>query len=405
MNLMIMNRKRRNDLDFSNQEIGVYNFARDRLVSKIDFGHIISQTSYTRASITLMPDADGVYHTFAANEVAQTNLGMKIGPAVTNLLKGSDNFFHSDWAKYLGAIITPNIAIAPDGSMTASRVANMPASGGEYLEQTTVITPSSSYTGHMFFKGEGVDIGKTVTLKLKSSSGAAIEDSKTFVLTAGWQKIDVGVDFLPDNAAAKFQLYRHNSETAESFLIWNAQLEAGSYANDPVITGVGVTGVSAAVSVYDDVSELDLTVGGLYLEFEYLKQYEQEPHSNDYGRFFALTDDVGVDSLCLFTEPPLNGNDVRFLSTYGDNAQTPGIAMPTGFYKILCVWSLTELKLFINGSLINSIALNQAFTSASFDKLYIGADHTGGRHQTAIYKKSMLYNLAPSNTQCEALTS
>lgn len=436
MNLVMMNRKRRHDLDFSNQEIDVYDFERDRVVSKMDFGHIIDLTSYTRASITLMADANGIYHTFPTNEVAQTNVGMKVNPAVTNYIvsSGMDGVV-------VGEVTNGGIGHLPTGwdfstfdtlevleigienglpFIELHGIRNNVSGGLEYpsIHFGTISAPSNGqeWNYSAFVKkvaGEWAPATSNVVLGVRqnSSGGDVFSPSATRVddiieitrFKTSW--VNTADDPMTMTAWIYFAPNLNPSESVDITLrIYAPQLEIGLYANDPVVTQEGVTGVSDAITVYDDVSEFDLSVGSLYLELEYLKQYEKEPHSNDYGRFFSLTD--GIYGFELFTEPPANGDAVRLLTTFGGaSVQTGTFSMPLGHYKIMVVWSLTDIKLFMNGALVGSVALAQSFTSTDFEKLYIGGDRVGNRQPTAIYKQAILYDQILSHAQCVELTS
>lgn len=436
MDLVMMNRKRHHDLDFSNQGISVYDFKRDRVISKINFGHIVGQTSHTRASETLMVDASGIYHTFPPNQVAQTNLGMKVTPSVTNQITS---------AGMGGAVV---------GEVTNSGVGRLPTSwvfaefdtltvleigvedGLPFIELRGIrsnVSGDAEYPSVLFgnsaapangqewnssvyvkkVAGEWNPTASNVILLVRQNSGggnvfAPTADRTDDVVSrkrfkTSWtntaddpMSINVWVNFAPG--------IDDGEDLNITLRIYTPQLEIGSYANDPVPTNEGVNGISHAITVFDDVNQFDLSVGAIYMEFDYLKQYEKEPHTNDYGHFFSIGDNINI--IKIFSTPPSGGEFCQLLIKSGDTIIQPSLfSMPLGDYKIVAAWSLTDIKLFINGALVASAALAQPFTSTDFEKLYIGSDENGVRQSTTIYKSAVLFDQILSDAEYVELTS
>ncbi|MBL1421802.1 MAG: hypothetical protein COC24_014930 [Alphaproteobacteria bacterium] len=404
MNLEMTNRKRRQDLDFSNQEVEVYDFKRDRIVCKIDFehidfGNIIGQSSYTRTSDTLMIDAQGIYCTFPTNAAAQTNLGMKISPRVENLLHGNNNFSGSDWYKIDESIVCEsNAALAPNGSITAQRVSNFADGSGDKIRQGVNGVALKTFNAAISVKGEGSDIGNELSLQIKQNSGTLVYDSQSIILTSEWQRYSVSTAFLADNDGCYFLLRATNSiaDSANSFLAWGAQLELGSFANDPVITAVGVTGVSDKITVYDDLSGYDLSEGGLFIEFDF-------HHASGNSRIVELGD--GASRLVFFvadgsTNDAYIGNDYHAANDY-----TSVFNLAYGRHKAFIKWTDTEIKFFMDGALINTLSLATPFTSNDFTRLSFASTYSGGLQSVIDFIKGVIYDVAPIDEQCVELTS
>ena len=430
MNLM-MTRKRRHDLDFADSVIRVYNFRQDSVASDDDHGHIVDELSYTRASETHMRDAQGNYHSFPANDAAQTNLGLKISPAVTNHvvssgmhgavvgILGAGGSLPNGWLSSFAAYYTIDIisigneyglpymeihfsgtnSSGSDDYQTIDANSNIPTNIGEI------------WTNSVFYKKTGGSWPVDPRLGLVSVTGSDGSSHPLFERTGdmdGLTRLKDTFTIVKVNPVTMrmrpiyFKI--DNGETVDvTFRIYAPQLELGGYDNDPVITEAGVTGTSAATIAYDDVSEFDLSEGGLYLEFEYLNKYSQPPHNNDYGRFFGLTN--GVDSFELYTSPPGSGDGAKLLTDFGVTTETVAYNIPIGHHKVMVVWSLTGMKLFLNGVLVASAALPNSFTSTDFEKLYIGSDKNGTRQQTVVYKKVVIYDAPPSDNLSVELTS
>ncbi len=395
MDTMIIRRRRNLAAKLRQGAVKTYDFTRDDITSEVSFGHIGEQINYTCASALLVPDIAGNYQSFSANHTAITNAGLHIQPSVINLMKSSNNFAASNWDKYGTALITPNVAIAPDGSMAANRITNIPAIG-EFTLQYSSISPSNTYTGHMYFKGEGADIGKTLSLKLNSASGVAIEAATLFTLTAQWQRVEVSVDFLADNNNAKLQIYKGNSETANACLVWNGQLELGSFASNPIITPENSTGTSAATVLFDDVSEFSLSQASLFFEFSYLNR------PSDYPQIANITGNN--DALRIFLDP----NDDLAIQ-YSANSQVKYFAtvtdFPKGQNKIALTWNNDVIKFYGNGALAGSLDVSTYPLPLSLNNISFGASSTGQSQTCLIAQKAVLYDNALTETQAVELTT
>lgn len=398
MNLMTMNRKRRHDLDFSNQEIGVYDFKRDHIVSKTDFGHIINQTNYTRASITFMADANGLYHRFAANEAAQTNLGMKISPVVENLIRSSRNLAYSpDWNGY--NLVTDNYAEAPNGLVEASNIVGITNSEGMSLNQVYLGSTSlMTFIAHAWVKAEGIYIGRELIVRLKRNGGDYIAQETSITLTNQWQRVEVILDTLANTDGLQF-IFLSASSTPLNVLIWAPQLEIGSYANDSIITEAGVTGVSDATTVFDDVSAFGLT------EFTFVSDLNfQSFGSIAYSRLVSITDGT-TNNRVFIRQRNKDGTSTLQVTQQGESSQTVNdLAIPLGDNKIAISCSLTQVKVFCNGGIVATLNLARPFTEGELTRLGFASAYNGANRSVVTFRKFTLYDVALFDAQIMELT-
>ena len=224
----------------------------------------------TRASTKLRIGSNGLYGSVANNVPAfefntdGTYRGLLVEPGATNLLLRSQEFDSGTWPKNATGIntavgtngIDPNVAIAPDGTMTADRVnfLNQPdADAG--LNQSVATSVSTAYTNSIFVKGEGTDIGKQIRVRIRRNTGTANTVTTNITLTADWQRVSTNYTTLADNTNVQI-VYSSAVGGAVTALIWQAQFETGSVATSPIVTTAGTASRVADVISLTSASSL-----------------------------------------------------------------------------------------------------------------------------------------------------
>ena len=157
-----------------------------------------------------------------------------------NLFKYTEEFDNGVWTKSGTATITANAATAPNGTQTADRINNFDDVSGDRVYQTINIT-NSTLTGSVWVKGEGSNIGKNVQVQAKRVGGTFVGTNVTHTLTDSWVRIDATFTQLSDNTGATLVLISPSTNSAESLLVWGAQLEEANEA----------TGYQKVVDDYD----------------------------------------------------------------------------------------------------------------------------------------------------------
>jgi hypothetical protein len=163
-------------------------------------------------------------------------LGYYSQRAATNVILWSDDFTNAAWVKQGGGtgsvpVVTPNDAIAPDGTLTADRV-DFALNGGtsaddqSKLSQTQTI--ASPNTTSVWLKT--VD-GSTKILRLNR---AGVVNNIT--VTGVWQRFEfTGTIDVSSNVRIGLRGDRGTADSA-SVHIWRAQLETGSEATSEIKT-------------------------------------------------------------------------------------------------------------------------------------------------------------------------
>jgi hypothetical protein len=237
----------------------------------------------TRASTKLRIGSNGLYGSVANNVPAfefntdGTYRGLLVEPGATNLLLRSQEFDSGTWPKNATGIntavgtsgIDPNVAIAPDGTMTADRVNFLnQADADAGLNQSVATSVSTAYTNSIFVKGEGTDIGKQIRVRIRRNTGTANTVTANITLTADWQRVSTNYTTLADNTNIQI-VYSSAVGGAVTALIWQAQLETGSVATSPIVTTAGTASrVADVVSLTGASSLIGQSAGTVYIESE-----------------------------------------------------------------------------------------------------------------------------------------
>ena len=235
----------------------------------------------TRAGTGYYFDKDGLYKLAAANvprieyNTDGTYRGLLVEPGATNLLLRSQEFDSGTWPKNATGIntavgtsgIDPNVAIAPDGTMTADRVNFLNQADPDVgLNQSVATSVSTAYTNSIFVKGEGADIGKQIRVRIRRNTGTTNTVQTTITLTADWQRVSTNYTTLADNTNIQI-VYSSAVGGAVTALIWQAQLETGSVATSPIVTTAGTASrVADVVSLTGASSLIGQTEGTIFVD-------------------------------------------------------------------------------------------------------------------------------------------
>ncbi|MBL1422639.1 MAG: hypothetical protein COC24_019200 [Alphaproteobacteria bacterium] len=414
MNLMTMNRKRRHDLDFFNHGVRIYDFERDRIASKTDFGHIADQLTYTRGSDMLMANAQGEYHNFVADDVAQTNLGMKVGPQVTN---------HIISAGMQGASVG---VLGAAGSLPTGWTYN--AAGGQFEILAVGVERGLPYFEVKYSIANG---GSVAQPYIQSANAVVVDNGEDWAFSNHYKKVagqwpahasvaqlDIyGADGTDNPAANRLDdmtefsrvvqienIARSNPVTCDvnplylvvaaneivdlTLRIYTPQFEFGTFANDPIVTAENATGSCAEIYAESDISALGLDAGGILVEFNL--------HNFDTGdRLLSFSGGTkGLNVYCNST------NSVQMKCSYGGNVYSSTTALNVGDNKLMVTWSGDEFKLFLNGTLRITKNASRVLTAADFEEVTFGAAFGGSLFTNATFKKAVIFNETLTDAEC-----
>jgi hypothetical protein len=86
------------------------------------------------------------------------------------------------------------------------------------------------FSGSLYVKGEGANIGKTFGLQLKRVTGTLVYASQTITLTADWQRVTTGSITGIADSVDLYYIIRSIAGGATSMLAWGGMINAGPYA-------------------------------------------------------------------------------------------------------------------------------------------------------------------------------
>jgi hypothetical protein len=217
-----------------------------------------------RASPATYFDGLGVLQTAAANvpryaydPVTHAAQGLLIEPTgSTNLITdSSDMTVSSFWSSLAALLVIPNATSAPDGTLTADKLAATNVSGQHAIWHTSVaITPGSTFTSSAFYKDGGypnvmmliVSVGWTSSLQAyfdvstKTVSGlgglGTITDTKIQDCGNGWYRCSITGHFHDASAGASIATYVGGAgifvgDNAAGAYAWGFQIEQGSLSS------------------------------------------------------------------------------------------------------------------------------------------------------------------------------
>lgn len=215
------------DIDFKNETLPTTNnftFIRNSIGSYYKDDGYIGFAANNIARFDHDPAKCEIETETIANDCIRKKLGLLIEETRTNLLLNSSNF--TLWQTGANTTITENDAIAPDGSLSATRV-QMPNLDTTFIQQN-VLQVGKTYTASLYAKANGQNqIGFLI--------GSNANPIKVFTLNTQWQRLTF--TFTAESAGANFQI---NNEGVLGGLvdahIWGAQIEEGFFATSYIPT-------------------------------------------------------------------------------------------------------------------------------------------------------------------------
>lgn len=161
---------------------------------------------------------------------------LELEPARTNIYPTSSALVGSG-----AAIPTANAGVAPNGTVTATRYDGMDGAAGERIGFSLLNGQSISgrtFTGAVWLRGEGTNIGKTVGVQMKRVAGTTANTPLlTVTLTDQWQRVSPGsFTGLTDNTGITFTFQRGSANYAASVLAWGLQIEEAAYPTSDIPT-------------------------------------------------------------------------------------------------------------------------------------------------------------------------
>jgi hypothetical protein len=205
-------------------------------------------TTYTRNNGGLFPAR------FDYDPVTLAPRGILIEEQRTNLTTFSEDV--SSWGGNISVVITSNVAVAPDGTTTADKVAPAASGSGFYAQPLTNIGSTGAYTGSVFLKASEISSNILVQLSTGALWGGTNPAIAVNLLTGtitsptnvsassitpvgnGWYRVTLsqtatstgttGVRISPTGGSA--------GDGTSGIFVWGTSLEAGAFATSYIPT-------------------------------------------------------------------------------------------------------------------------------------------------------------------------
>jgi hypothetical protein len=184
----------------------------------------------SRAGTGTFVDSDGVIRTAAANaprfDFTGGRAGLLIEASEINYLVRSEQFDISAWVKDtsggVAPVVTPDFALAPDGSMNADRVELVRGSAFSRIAQS-VSTPSNTYTFSVYMRTVGAGPAN-VGFRMSAAAGS------NRVITNAWSKFQITTSGAENTPHAQILLWTSIPATdpTADILMWGAKLVPGT---------------------------------------------------------------------------------------------------------------------------------------------------------------------------------
>jgi hypothetical protein len=287
----------------------------------------------------LQSAASGVAR-FEHNPITGESLGLEIEEQRTNLQTHSENFTTGTWTVgYSSNItVTPNVAIAPNGTQTASQIVNTTATGNHFLAPNNIggsysvgqiVTNSiyaKAYTSRYLYIAYAASPSTIAQFDLVAGTATIISGglSGTCSIQAvgnGWYRCIYNItlaatsiermNITPSNTILTTGTW--SSFTGDGYsgvFIWGAQVEAGAFATSyiPTTTAQVTRSADAASMTGTNFSSWFRTdEGTLYAEGNTAR-----PSSDANGVAFSINDNSSANRIQL----GLTTNDTRAVRVY-----------------------------------------------------------------------------------------
>ena len=381
-----------------------------------------SATAYTpttTSAITnyipkLMTAPSGVAR-FDCDPITRNSLGLLIEESRTNLILQSQ--FASGFT-FVRTTQNINTIIAPDGTLTASKIIPTNISGSHALYKSVTVASGASYTWSGYFKaGEYNTIHLNcqattsiyiVKFNLTSGTSTNVSGTGTSSITPvgnGWYRCTATATTASTSGFWQFDIYDNSGNTVytgddySGIYIWGAQLEAGAFATSYIPT------VASTVTRAADQASMTGT--------NFSSWYNQAQ-----GTLYAESDDNGVNNNGAATLYNIGASNNNAIAFYGNGTlNTARLLVRLNVVYVINTSSsattqpIKQAASFKDGA-VSCTANGILFVTNvnvniphNLDTLYIGYFPGTASYLTGHIRKLSYYPVALSSSNLVALTS
>jgi hypothetical protein len=383
-----------------------FNFTRSTSATRVNKDGLIEVVTNNKPRIDFLNDSNGA---------------LKLEPSRSNLLTYSEEFNNAAWNKYRLDLET-NTQVSPSGVQNADTFTSSDGQVSVPAIATTNITFSGNtrYSCSIYAKKIGttdlfvlgyVDnstgyTGGKASYNLTTQS-ITITQSPNASVTASMESVGNGwyrlvLNFLTI-ATPTFNYVEMNiplTNTTNTFAIWGAQLEQGSYATSYIPTQ-GAIGTRVAESCIGAGNNqvINSTEGVLFAEISAL--------ANDgTQRSLSLNDGTTNNRVqILFNDGA--SNVIRLLikqTSYSEVSLLYSSGIITDYNKIAIRWGTVDVALWVNGVEVATVGIGGVFAPNVLTKLNFNAYSKFDAPFFGKVKSVKVYNATLTDQELQALT-
>lgn len=195
-----------------------------------------ASTSFTRAS-TAWWDPSGTYLNYAVNVLRRADgVGMLLEAARTNV---NTTFESAGWVAAVDVTVSAGTTPGPVAGGVGKTISGFVNSlSYASLNIVQALTIGQTWTGSVWLRASGSDIGKSARLRMARGAGGAFESSMTasLVLSGDWQRFDLSHTFVANHTAIRLDVQGDGTNPASALEVYGAQIELGAAASSPIVT-------------------------------------------------------------------------------------------------------------------------------------------------------------------------
>ena len=211
-------------IDSSNNAIGSVDNVSVREITPSDHGGLINGADYVDAQPRI------------------PQLGMMNWSKGSNLFPYSEDF--TQWNVSTGGTITPNFALAPNGTQTATKY-NIDGNFRVFL-YTLNLSTSTEYTFSFYAKNISSTVAAYRVYDATNAANILVTSYLSELSTTDWTRIDV--TFNTTSTGTSYNLYLMSGQGSGDILFWGAQLEESSSASAYRLTDGAATSNSIVIA-------------------------------------------------------------------------------------------------------------------------------------------------------------